>query len=504
MPLRHPHPRLLAFALLLPTLACPIQGLAPAWGDDSPPASAASPWISLFDGQSLAGWQASEHADTWRVDDGLLIAQGERSHLFYTGPVGHHDFTNFELEVEAKTGPAANSGVYFHTAYQEAGWPAQGYEVQISNAPAESGTYRELKRTGSLYAVRNIYKSNVRDEEWFQLRVTVIGNRIRVWVNNQLTVDYVQPDQAPRRSDMDGRRLSHGTIALQGHDADSRVAFRCVRIRLLEADADPFAEPRPSEEGYGVTALDVDRLTAADVPLIDYHIHLRGGMTPQKAMDRQAVLGLNSGVLENVGRGWPIENDQQLKTILESVEGLPLMVGLQVNDRDWMHRHSQELLDRLDYVLADTMIMPMPDDKGPPTKLWIAENFTIPDAEAWMERYVQHNLRVLREPISILANPTYLPAALENQYDQLWTDARMRQVIQAAIDNHVALEINGSSQWPHDRFIRMAKQMGAKFSLGSNNFDDKPIDMSRCLEAITRFDLTNQDLFVPGERPSTE
>ena len=63
-----------------------------------------------------------------------------------------------------------------------------------------------------------------------------------------------------------------------------------------------------------------------------------------------------------------------------------------------------------------------------------------------MERYMRHNLRVLAEPITILANPTYLPPAVEGMYDQLWTDARMRKVIQAAVDNNVALEINAQQR----------------------------------------------------------
>jgi histidinol phosphatase-like PHP family hydrolase len=121
-----------------------------------------------------------------------------------------------------------------------------------------------------------------------------------------------------------------------------------------------------------------------------------------------------------------------------------------------------------------------------------------------MKRYVAHNLRILNEPITILANPTYLPPAVEDQYDTLWTEARMRRIIQAAIDNNVALEIPARSEYPHDRFIRMAKEMGAKFSFGSNNFDDLPIDMSRCFKAIDQFDLAKEDLYVPppsGDNP---
>jgi hypothetical protein len=222
-------------------------------------------------------------------------------------------------------------------------------------------------------------------------------------------------------------------------------------------------------------------------------------MTAGKALDRQAVTGVHGGVLENVGRGWPLETDDQLRAFLDGVQGQPLFLGVQVNDRDWMQRHSSQLLQRLDYVLGDTMIMPMPDDDSPPVKLWLADQYTIDDPEAWMERYVRHNLRVLSEPITILANPTYLPPAVESQYEQLWTEGRMRQVIQAAVKNRVALEIN-AKKYPSERFIRLAKQHGAKFSFGSNNFNDQPIDLRRCLEAIDRYGLTKDDLYVPSPK----
>ncbi len=455
------------------------------------------PWHSLFDGRSLDGWKASEHSETWSVQDGCLVAQGARSHLFYCGSVRDHDFQNFELEVEVKTGPSSNSGIFFHTEYQQSGWPAKGYEVQINNTYAGIGEYRELKRTGSLYGVRNIYQSCVENGQWFRVKLCVAGNRIRIWVNDLPTVDYLQPAKPFRAPNRTGRVLSHGTIALQGHDPGSSVAFRSVRLRPLAVDADPLDTKRASDAGYGVTENLMDRIAAKSIPVIDYHIHLRGGMTVEKAIDRQAVTGINSGVLRNLGKGWPIETDQQLKEFLDSVDERPVFVGLQVNDRDWMERHDPQLLKRLDYILADTMIMPMPTDDSQPVKLWLADQYTIDDPEAWMQRYVKHNLRVLAEPVTILANPTYLPPSVADLYDELWTDDRMRQVIQAAIDNGVALEINGNSPWPHDRFIRMAKKMGARFSFGSNNFDDVSIDMTRCFDAIDRYGLSKSDMYVP-------
>jgi len=461
-------------------------------------ATAASPdWIPLFDGQSLTGWRAAENEETWRVAEGELRAKGPRSHLFYVGPVEKAEFRNFELEAEVKSAPGANSGIYFHTAYQETGWPAQGYEVQINNTYEGEGGYRELKKTGSLYGVRNIYKSSVRDGQWFRMRVHVADNRIRIWVNDVLTVDYLEPPTVVRSEEHVGKRLGQGTIAIQAHDPKSEIAFRAIRIRPLPANVDSELSHRAADAGYGVDAATMDRLAAQSIPFIDFHIHLRGGVTPTKAIDRQAVTGIGCGVLDNIGKGWTIETDEQLRTFLAGVRDVPMFVGMQVNDRDWMHRHAPELLAQLDYVLADTMIMPMPDDDSPPVKLWIADQYTIEDPEAWMERYMRHNLRVLSEPITILANPTYLPPSLADKYDQLWTDERMRQVIQAALDNHVALELNATSPPAHERFFRLAKSMGAKFTFGSNNFDDKPISMQRCVEAIARYGLTADDLFVP-------
>jgi hypothetical protein len=455
-------------------------------------------WTALFDGRSLDGWKASEHGDTWRVEDGCLVAHGRRSHLFYEGPVGDHNFRNFELQAEVRTEPDGDAGIFFHTQYQQSGWPNKGYQVQINNAHAGAGHDRELERTGSLSAVRHVYRPCARDNQWFRVRVRVVGNRVCIWVNDYPTVDYLQPENCCRKPDHSGRVLSHGTIALQGDDAGRRAAFRRVALRLLAADADPAAFDRASDEGYGLRENLMDRLTGASIPVIDFHVHLRGGMTVDKAMDRQAVTGINVGVLRNLGKGWPLETDEQLREFLDSVKERPVFVGVQVNDRDWMDRHAPDLLKRLDFVLADTMIMPMPTDDSEPVKLWMADQYTIDDPQAWMQRYLKHNLRVLSEPVTILANPTYLPPAVKDKYDELWTDERMRRVIQAAVDNQVALEINAQSGLPHERFIRMAKQMGAKFTFGSNNFDDRPIHMTRCFEAIDRYGLTKDDLYIPA------
>ena len=153
-----------------------------------------SDWTPLFDGKSLLGWKANEHPDTFKVVDGVIVAQGERAHLFYTGTADSQpDFKNFELELEVFAKPGANSGVYFHSAFQDSGWPEQGFEVQINNSQLQHGEYLELKKTGSLYGVRNIHKPTAPDNEWFTLQVSLRANRVLIRVNQALLVDYVEP-----------------------------------------------------------------------------------------------------------------------------------------------------------------------------------------------------------------------------------------------------------------------------------------------------------------------
>ena len=94
-------------------------------------------WVNLFDGATLNGWKAAEHPDAWTVKDGTLSCDGERAHLFYVGPVEQAQFRDFEAEFEVFTHTGANSGVYFHTAWQDSGWPTQqGFDCLLYTSPS--------------------------------------------------------------------------------------------------------------------------------------------------------------------------------------------------------------------------------------------------------------------------------------------------------------------------------------------------------------------------------
>jgi len=192
-------------------------------------AAAEDGWIALFDGESLEGWTITESPGSAWVEDGAIVVVGKpRAHLFYTGPVSGHDFRDFELKLEVKTEPGANSGVYFHTVLQEQGWPSRGYEAQVNN------TQQDWRRTGSLYGIEDVRETPVSDGEWWEYHISVEGRRIVLKVNGETTVDYTEPEGLQREGDLAGRVLGSGTFALQCHDPGSVVRYRNIRVKLPE------------------------------------------------------------------------------------------------------------------------------------------------------------------------------------------------------------------------------------------------------------------------------
>lgn len=180
---------------------------------------------NLFDGKSLTGWKANENVDSWKLVDGELVCHGPRSHLFYVGsdPAAPPAFKNFHFKAEVLTKPRANSGIYFHTKFQNDGWPAAGHEAQVNN------TSGDPVRTGSLYNVVKNLEAPAKDDQWFTEEVIVEGNRIVIKVDGKTIVDHVEDTAAVK----DGRKLSTGTFALQAHDPGSEVHYRNIRVKRL-------------------------------------------------------------------------------------------------------------------------------------------------------------------------------------------------------------------------------------------------------------------------------
>ena len=457
-------------------------------------------WVPLFDGHTLNGWTAGESKNSFRVREGQIAADGPRSHLFYTGKVRNADFKNFELKADVLARPGANSGIYFHTKLQS-GWPEKGFEVQINNTQPGDANYRERKKTGSLYGVRNVYKALVNDNEWFELHVLVRGKQAQVWLNGVLLVDYVEPDPPVTASDAPGRVLDRGTFALQCHDPNSKVLFRNILVRPLPDDL-----PTPSAERPVVDDVyrELLRLSAGNFPVVDYHVHLKGGLTLEDALRESRRLGIQYGVAVNCGLGFTVTNDAAAEEYLRNMKGQPVFVAMQGEGREWVKLFSKETIAKFDYAFTDAMTFT--DDNGKRLRLWIEDEVgDIKDIERFMDMCVARILGVLNhEPIDIYVNPTFLPKVIAPEYDRLWTPERIARVIDAAKRNDVAVEINNTYRIPSAAFIKAAKQAGIKFSFGTNNTDRKLGRIEYCLEMVKQCGLTWQDIFVPrpeGEKP---
>jgi hypothetical protein len=207
-------------------LAVDVFGSGPDGSGRLPVAEAG--WVSLFDGKSLKGWKVGENAATFTVDSGCIIAHGQTAHLFYDGPEHDHAFKNFEFKADVMTRPGSNSGIYIHTQYQEGGWPAKGYEVQVNNS------HTDWRRTGSLYAIEDVKEVYVKDDVWFTEYVKVEGKRIIIKINDKTVVDYTEPENVKREKGSEQRVLSSGTFALQGHDPNSKVYFKNIMVKPLD------------------------------------------------------------------------------------------------------------------------------------------------------------------------------------------------------------------------------------------------------------------------------
>jgi len=189
-------------------------------------------WTSLFDGKSLEGWKASEAPGTFSVQEGKIVVNGPRSHLYYLGSFHNHDFKNFELKADVMTFTNSNSGIYFHTAWQDKGFPDKGFEIQVNN------THRDTKRTAGIYDVKDNYDTVAKDEVWFTMEIIVKGKHVVTKVDGKVVEDWTEPEDPKTATPAllkkhPQRVIDHGTFALQGHDPGSKVYFKNIMVRPL-------------------------------------------------------------------------------------------------------------------------------------------------------------------------------------------------------------------------------------------------------------------------------
>lgn len=438
----------------------------------------------MFDGQSLSGWKTSaENPESFVVVDGTIKCLGERSHLFYKG-----EYKNFEFEAEVKTFEKANSGIYIHTNYQKEEYPTKGYEIQINNSHrGPSKKHPERRLTGSISNIRNIYYPMVKDKEWFKLRIKVVENFVEIFINDVKVNEYTEPENPWRWKGGEERKLGKGTIALQSHDPGSTTFYKNLKIKALA-------------EGEKLTVEDtrwdsiVTKLMKASFPFVDFHVHLKGGLTIDDVVANSQRLGVNYGVAPNCGLHFPVTNDKSLYAYMEEVKGSPTFKGMQAEGREWITLFSPEAVAKFDYIFTDAMTFT--DRKGRRNRIWIPEEVWVDDKQVFMDDLVAKIEAIFsQEPVDIYVNPTVLPAEIMPEYDQLWTEERMAKVVKVLAENNIALEINARYKTPNATMIKMAKAAGVKFAFGTNNVTREMGQLEYCLQMIQECKLTPGDMF---------
>ena len=217
-----------------------------------------------------------------------------------------------------------------------------------------------------------------------------------------------------------------------------------------------------------------------DFPLTDLHVHRSDKQTIEDIVALSEATGIKFGVMENVAP-WGIRNDDDLKTYLDAVTPYPVYVGLQPMSPGWTKNLSPELIARADYVAMDPQIVPNGNKYGETIYLWEYASY-IDDPDYFMERNMEHYMDILtgNEPLDIFACPFLLPASIEREYPRLWTTKRQEQIIEAARERDIAIEINDLVRVPHEEFIGMGKRAGLKFTFGSDTRDQKTGRLDYC------------------------
>jgi hypothetical protein len=250
-----------------------------------------------------------------------------------------------------------------------------------------------------------------------------------------------------------------------------------------------------------------------DIPRVDYHAHPDDTMPQEKAiavaLATSRRLGVKFGILEHAGtkaNKYPnlMSTDEDLRRWIALLQGKPCFKGIQAEGLDWMTCFSKDTVVQLDYALSDALTFP--EKSGVRIELWRPwVEITDHARQDFMERYTDFNVKVMAaEPIDILANPTFLPDCLTQEFDTLWTPERMKRIIDASIQYGVAIEINSRYKLPRLPFLKMAKAAGARFSFGSNIHGAGVGQIDYCLEMAKELGLKRKDFFTPapvGKKP---
>lgn len=425
-------------------------------------------------------------ADGWKSSDGTIVKNEEITLAAGDKITSTAEYKNFIIEGKAFTEKDAEASLLFHTDGES------GYEVIFRNG-AMDGT----RKSGSLAAVRNLYRSLAEDSSWFDFQIAVRGKNIAISINGTDVVCYTEPEKPYRTDEYSRRTLGTGNIMLVGKSGTTKFANMLVTPLSDDARNENDTLPAIDEQSDAII-----RLQQRNFPVIDYHVHLKGGLTKEMAHAMSMNYGINYGVAPNAGEGGVgrmLADDKEVYEYYEEVKPLPFLCGVQGEGRRWTSTFSQEALGIFDYLFTDAMTIR--DHKNRNSRIYRAEEVHYDNLtkEQYMDIIVEQTVKILtNEPADIFANPTFIPDEMNVDYDKYWTDERIEKVLDVLECHNIALEINPRYKIPSFKIISLAKERGLKFTFGTNNVDANFGKLEYCIEAIEKCGITADDIWFPS------
>ncbi|MEZ7915061.1 family 16 glycoside hydrolase [Macellibacteroides fermentans] len=432
---------------------------------------------ALFNGKDTSNWNTSGNVSV--QENALTLSGPDAMAILKQG-----NYKNFELSLEIKTDQGGKGAVCFHSDVTA----SKGYKVAINNDVTDPVWW---KMSGSLLSVRNLTKSFVKENQWFAMKIKVEGKAVSVLIDGAPVVEYTEPVEPYRTEANANARLSEGLFALIS-TGSGNIQFRKIEVNVLKEAVDDQAQQAEATDEQND---EIIKLHQSDFPVLDYHVHLKGGLTKEMAAIQSRKTGINYAIAPNCGIGFPITNDQEIRAYLDTMRTQPFILAMQGEGREWVTTFSPEARAEFDYVFTDALTFT--DKKGRRTRLWIPEEVWIENEEQYMDLIVEKICGVLEEPVDVYVNPNFLPASMADRYDQFWTEARMQKVIDALVKTGKALEINELYNIPNKAFILKAKEAGIKFTFGSNNITKDVSKLEYSIRMAKECGITAQDMYRP-------
>jgi hypothetical protein len=193
-------------------------------------------FTSLFDGQTLSGWQGG--TDGYKVEEGAIVSLPKGSRNLATAK----EYSDFHFKFEFKLTPGANNGIGIRVPKEEEGQrvdPAyKGMEIQIIDDSSDRyANIKDYQRHGSIYGVVAAKTGFLKPPgEWNTEEIIARGSHIKVILNGETIVD-ADVAKASENGTLDGRehpglKRASGHICFCGHGAE--VWFRNLRIKELK------------------------------------------------------------------------------------------------------------------------------------------------------------------------------------------------------------------------------------------------------------------------------